>query len=207
MQETNEELTLEEYNDIVLHYREALSMIKLRLDALNDEYRRNQTHCPIHYIQHRIKKKDSMEGKLRRRGIKISKENVMENLTDIAGIRVICYFEEDIFTIIKHIKRQQDVLIIKECDYVQNPKPNGYRSYHIILGIPVYHDEKTEYYPVEIQIRTISMDLWASMDHRICYKKDSMENKDTMQQYSKALHQMEAEMKALYDGTEQTLEV
>lgn len=203
MQDTKEELTLEEYNELVLHYREALSFIKLRLDSLNDEYRRRQTHCPIHYIQHRIKKKDSIEGKLRRRNIAISCDNAMENLTDIAGIRVICYFEEDIFTIVKHIKRQQDVLIIKECDYIQNPKQNGYRSYHVILGIPVYHDEKTEYYPVEIQIRTIAMDLWASMDHRICYKKDSLENKEVMKQYSETLRKMEDELKELYEKSNQ----
>ena len=122
-------------------------------------------------MQERIKKKESIEEKLRRKGCRVSAEEARENLTDIAGIRIICYFEEDIYHVLERIKRQTDILILQEKDYIRQEKENGYRSLHIIVGIPVYHIDGMDYYPVEIQMRTMAMDLWASMEHRVCYKK------------------------------------
>lgn len=96
----------------------------------------------------------------------------MENLKDIAGIRVVCFFESDIYKLIDVLKRQSTFILVKEKDYIKNPKPNGYRSLHIILAVPLYYMDASEYFPVEIQFRSMAMDLWASMEHRICYKKD-----------------------------------
>lgn len=100
----------------------------------------------------------------------ISKETTTDYLQDIAGIRVICYFVDDIYRLVDALKRQMDLIAIRESDYIANPKPNGYRSYHIIVGVPVYCLDGMEYFPVEIQFHTISMGFWASMKHRILYK-------------------------------------
>ena len=99
-------------------------------------------------------------------------DNAKDYIQDIAGVRVICYFVDDIYNLVDILKRQSDLVMIRECDYIASPKPNGYRSYHLIVGIPVYCLDGMEYFPVEIQFRTMSMDFWASMEHRICYKKE-----------------------------------
>ena len=88
----------------------------------------------------------------------------------MAGIRIICYFESDVYHVAEQIKKYSDMICIRESDYIKNPKPNGYKSYHVILGVPVYHTDRKDYYPVEVQIRSLTMDLWASMEHRIIYK-------------------------------------
>ena len=100
-----------------------------------------------------------------------SVQNAKDYLRDIAGIRVICYFIDDIYNLVNALKRQSELIFIREKDYIQNPKPNGYRSYHVIIAVPVYYLDTMEYFPVEIQLRTMTMDLWASMEHRVCYKK------------------------------------
>ena len=115
-------------------------------------------------------------------------------LHDIAGIRVICYFEHDIRELARCLKKQSDLIIITEKDYISSPKPNGYRSYHLIIGVPTYYMDGMEYYPVEIQFRTISMDFWAAMEHRICYKSqpfNEIEMKNAFRQYSDILEKME----------------
>ena len=109
--------------------------------------------------------------------------NANDYMRDIAGLRVICYFTEDIYSLADIIKFQSDLIIIRECDYIKQPKPNGYRSYHIIVGVPVYCIDGMEYFPVEIQFRTMSMDFWASMEHRILYKN----KRDDKEQISKEL--------------------
>ena len=130
---------------------------------------------PIHNIQSRIKKKASLEEKLRKKEKEPTVMNAKDYLQDIAGVRVICYFVDDIYNLVDALKRQSDLIVVRESDYVSKPKPNGYRSYHVIVGIPVYCLDGMEYFPVEIQFRTMSMDFWASMEHRILYK---MERKD-----------------------------
>lgn len=125
--------------------------------------------------------------------------NAKDHLMDIAGIRVICFFPEEIYDLIQCLKRQSDLIVIKEKDYIKHPKASGYRSYHIVFGVPIHCLDAMEYYPVEIQFRTMSMDFWASMEHRICYKKD-YEGKDEvsreMQQYAMALELMESRFEA-----------
>lgn len=162
---------------------------------LNNDYRRKNQNYPIHHIQHRIKQKESIENKLEKNGYETSVDSARNYLTDVAGIRVICYFVENIYDIVCLLKKQSDIVIIKESDYIANPKPNGYRSFHIVFGVPVYHTDGMEYYPVEIQLRTMSMDLWASMEHRICYKGEKKELAAAeFKKYAIALRQMEKEM-------------
>lgn len=150
---------------------------------------------PIHHTQNRIKSKKSIEGKLERLNLSDSVMNAKDRLMDIAGIRVICYFPGEIYDLIQSLKRQSDLIVIKEKDYIKNPKPSGYRSYHIVFGVPIHCLDAMEYYPVEIQFRTMSMDFWASMEHRICYKKEYDEKDKVskeMQQYAMALELMES---------------
>ncbi|MDR1770772.1 MAG: (p)ppGpp synthetase [Hungatella sp.] len=165
------------------------------MDVLNNDYRRKNQNYPIHHIQHRIKQKESIENKLEKNGYETSVDSARNYLTDVAGIRVICYFVENIYDIVCLLKKQSDIVIIKESDYIANPKPNGYRSFHIVFGVPVYHTDGMEYYPVEIQLRTMSMDLWASMEHRICYKGEKKElAAEEFKKYAIALRRMEKEM-------------
>ena len=192
-------MTEEEYVVFIQPYEDALKNIRVRVEVLNDDYRRKYQNYPIHHVQDRIKKKESIDQKLIRRGYESDVESAMDCLTDISGIRVICYFVRDIYAVVSLLKKQTDIVVIKECDYISNPKPNGYRSYHVVFGVPVYHTDGMEYYPVEIQLRTMSMDLWASMEHRICYKgSQKLEEKAAQEfkEYAEYLKNMEEEMEA-----------
>lgn len=186
-------MTNEQYYDLIVPYQDALNLLKARLDVLNHSMYGNKSH-PIHNIQFRIKQKASIEEKLKRMDLQGSFMNAKENLQDIAGIRVICYFEKDVELLAEQLRKQSDLILVKEKDYITNPKPNGYRSFHMILGIQVYSMESTEYYPVEVQIRTIGMDFWASMEHRICYKQER-DNKEEIQRellrYAEILKEIE----------------
>jgi putative GTP pyrophosphokinase len=188
-------MTEEEYVCFIQPYEDALKNIRVRVDVLNNDYRRKNQNYPIHHIQYRIKQKESIENKLDKNGYETSVDYARNYLTDVAGIRVICYFIRDIYAIVSLLKTQSDIVIIKESDYIANPKSNGYRSFHIVFGVPVYHTDGMEYYPVEIQLRTMTMDLWASMEHRICYKGEEKEQAvEEFKKYAIALRQMEDEM-------------
>ncbi len=168
-------MTDQEYIDLTQPYQDAERNLMTRLEILNSDFRRKHKDYPIHNLQHRIKKKDSVEEKLRRCQAADTAEQARDCLLDIAGIRVICYFVDDIHHVVTMIKKQSDLLVLKERDYIKEPKPNGYRSYHLVLGVPVYYTDTMEYFPVEVQLRTMSMDFWASMEHRICYKKNPVQ--------------------------------
>lgn len=192
-----ERISQEEYDQLVEPYREAMTRLEVRMNGLNEDYRKKYRDYPIHNIQARIKSRKSIEKKLSFRNLPISAYAAKDNLTDIAGIRVICYFVEDIFSILSLVRTQTDVLILKESDYIHYPKNSGYKSYHMVLGVPVYRIEGMQYYPVEIQFRTLAMDLWASMEHRICYKGEAPDNEtaDAFRNYSTELSEMERRMK------------
>lgn len=195
-----ERISQEEYDQLVEPYHEAMTRLEVRMSGLNEDYRKKYRDYPIHNIQARIKSRKSIEKKLAFRNLPITAYSAKDNLTDIAGIRVICYFVEDIFSILSIVKSQNDLLILKESDYIHYPKNSGYQSYHMVLGIPVYRIEGMQYYPVEIQFRTLSMDFWASMEHRICYKSTiSDEVTNDFQNYSNELSEMERSMKNLLD--------
>ncbi len=191
-----------DYDMLVIPYEDATANLLVRLNTLNQDYRLKYKNYPIHHIQNRIKHKKSIEKKLIKRNLPVSAEEARESLTDIAGVRIICYFEEDIYSVVSLIKKQSDILMLIEKDYIKNPKPNGYMSYHLIIGMPVYHTDGMEYYPVEIQLRTMAMDLWASMEHRICYKEEGIgpEKQKRFRDISAELRIMENEIKMMISG-------
>ncbi len=196
--------SIEQYNQFIQPYEDASSIVQVWLDTLNKDFKLKYNHSPIHSIQSRIKNLNSIIEKLNRKKLETNFEYAKNYLTDIAGIRVICYYIQDIYFILDILKKQPNTIIIKETDYIENPKPNGYRSYHIILGVTVYNTTGKEYYPVEIQIRTLAMDFWASMEHQLCYKKDRVDKalfQQELREYSDTLIDMESRMKKFYDNT------
>ena len=193
-------MTNEQYYDLIKPYEDARRILYTRLEILNHSlYRDKRALGPVHNTQSRVKEKWSIEEKLKRMGLKDSIFNAKDSLQDIAGIRVICYFVEDIYNMAGILKRQPDLVVIKERDYISHPKPNGYRSYHIVLGIPVYCLDTMEYFPVEVQLRTMAMDFWASMEHRVCYKKNP-DNREELERefrrYAQVLEDIEMELEA-----------
>ena len=175
--EINEFLSMaSEYREMIMRYECALLEIKTKLEVLNNEisvrYRRN----PIDFIKSRIKSPQSILKKMKRQGLDVTVENVEKYINDIAGVRVICSFIDDIYEIAHMLGCQDDITVIKVKDYIKNPKPNGYRSYHMIVEIPVFFSDSKTPMKVEIQIRTIAMDFWASQEHDLKYKN---ENADT----------------------------
>jgi len=151
-------------------YSSATREITTKLENLNDEFKHVKDRNPIHIITARVKSPRSIIKKLLRRGFELSVESARENLTDIAGVRVICSYIDDVYLIADLLTSQEDIKVIRRSDYIQEPKPNGYRSLHLIVTVPVFLSESTELVKVEIQIRTIAMDLWASLEHELSYK-------------------------------------
>ena len=156
----------------MMMYGSAIKEVRTKLEILSDnlsvDYKRN----PIEMIKSRVKKPGSIIEKLHRKGFDLSMESVLENLNDVAGIRVICSFVDDIYDVAKMLARQDDIRVLKIKDYIKNPKPNGYRSYHMIVEIPVFFADRKRPMRVEVQFRTIAMDFWASLEHQMKYKKD-----------------------------------
>lgn len=200
----------EDYQELIRPYTDAMNNVRMRLEILNKDYRKKNNNYPIHFIQTRIKKKASLEKKLEKKDLPVSVEAAADHIRDIAGIRVICYFEEDVYAVAERLKQQQDLIFIRERDYIQNPKDSGYESYHVIYGVPVYHVDGMEYFPVEIQIRTMSMDFWASMEHRICYKSEDAKKEElqkSLVRFSKELKDMERSMRGhLREAMDESLE-
>lgn len=151
-------------------YQSATREISTKLEILDDEFQVIHKRNPIHHMQSRIKSIKSIFEKLSRKDLEISIESAKANLHDIAGIRVVCYYIEDIYMIARMLTQQDDITLIRETDYIKNPKANGYRSLHLVVKVPVFFSEGKEIVPVEIQIRTIAMDFWASLEHQLRYK-------------------------------------
>ena len=157
---------------VMMLYESGIREIKTKLDILSDESRLSGKPSPIDAIKSRIKSPRSIIGKLQRRGFPISLQSMLENLNDIGGIRVICPFIEDIYTVADMLMRQDDLKLIDRKDYIENPKPNGYRSLHLILEVPIFLSDRTQPVHIELQLRTIAMDFWASLEHQLRYKSD-----------------------------------
>ncbi|MGM9972900.1 MAG: GTP pyrophosphokinase family protein [Clostridiaceae bacterium] len=151
-------------------YQSAIKEISTKLEILDDEFKLKYSRNPIHDIQCRLKSLESIIKKLERKGHEISIESAKKNLFDIAGVRVVCSYIEDIYIVADLLKAQDDIILVRETDYIQNPKPNGYRSLHLVVKIPVFFSDRKELVPVEIQIRTMAMDFWASLEHQLRYK-------------------------------------
>lgn len=158
------------WRDLTKIYEFAIQEISTKLNILNNEFKIMHDYNPIEHIKTRVKKPKSIIQKLVNKGVDPKIENVEKYIKDIAGVRVICSFTEDIYTIFNILTSQDDIEIIEIKDYIKNPKENGYRSLHAVITIPVFLSNGTKYVPVEIQIRTIAMDFWASLEHKIYYK-------------------------------------
>ncbi len=157
--------------ELMLYYSAAIQEIRTKLAILNKEYEVRYQRNPIHSIQSRLKSQVSIMQKLEKKGLLISRENIEENLYDIAGVRVICSYEDDIYRMAEALVKQEDIELVQTKDYIANPKPNGYRSLHLIVKVPVYFEEGMKKVFAEIQIRTVAMDFWASLEHQMKYKK------------------------------------
>ena len=165
-----------QFQHAMMRYTCAIREVKTKLEVLNDELSVKNQRNPIEMIKSRVKKPKSIVEKLQRRGFEISLESMEKNLDDVAGIRIICSFLDDIYEVADMLIRQDDVKVIAVKDYIQNPKPNGYRSYHMIIEIPVFFSDSKKPIRVEVQIRTIAMDFWASLDHQLKYKKSFIDD-------------------------------
>lgn len=189
-----------EYYKLVRPYEDAMNMLLIRVRVVGHSLYNKEEEQLYHTIQSRIKGKDSIENKLKKKNLETSVKNAKDYLRDIAGIRVICLFRDDIYRLVELLTRQSDLVFINEKDYISTPKENGYRSYHLIIGVPVYCADTMEIFPVEVQFRTMEMDLWASMEHRILYKnaekKDREKIKEDLRSYSEKLREMENYFKA-----------
>ena len=157
-------------------YDSALKKVNTKIEILNNEFVSRYDYNPIEHIKSRLKTAESIVKKLKKDGYEVSIENMMERLSDIAGIRIICSFTSDIYQIADMISSQGDVTVLHVKDYIKNPKPNGYRSYHMIIEIPVFFSDSKKPIRVEVQIRTIAMDFWASLDHQLKYKKSFIDD-------------------------------
>ena len=161
-----------EFQEAIMMYTCAIREVKTKLEVLNDELSIRNQRNPIEMIKSRVKRPISIVEKLKRRNLPVTLESMINHLDDVAGIRVICSFVDDIYAVAEMLVSQDDVTVIAIKDYIRNPKPNGYRSYHLILEIPVFFSDRKKHMRVEVQIRTIAMDFWASLDHQLKYKKD-----------------------------------
>lgn len=156
--------------EIMQKYQAAMRQMVVRFEILDEDLNLKKNRNPIHHIESRIKKPASIFGKLERYGLNPSLENMEKHILDIAGVRVICSYIQDVYNLLDLLYKQDDLEIVKVKDYIADPKPNGYRSLHVIVRIPVYFLDKKEYIPVEVQLRTIAMDFWASLEHDLKYK-------------------------------------
>lgn len=160
----------ESWTEVLLIYNSALKEIGTKLEILNDEFQHVHRYNPIEHIKSRIKSSESIVKKLKRNGYESTIENMVEYVNDIAGIRVICSFVSDIYRIAEMIRNQNDIKVLAIKDYIENPKASGYKSYHMLVTVPIYLSDRIVHAKVEIQIRTVAMDFWASLEHKINYK-------------------------------------
>lgn len=163
---------MEEYRAMLLLYRSALKEINTKLEILNDEFQYIHRYNPIEHIKSRIKSEESIIRKMQMKGLDITLDNIQKEIDDIAGIRITCSFTPDIYRIVDMISRQSDIDVLKTKDYFVDPKPSGYRSYHMIVAVPIFLSDRMVPTKVEIQIRTVAMDFWATLEHKIYYKYD-----------------------------------
>ena len=161
---------VDSWEEVNLIYNAALKQVQTKMEILNDEFQRVHKYNPIEHIKARIKSSGSIVKKLRRYGYESTIENMITYVNDIAGIRIICSFTSDIFRIAEMIENQKDIKVLSVKDYITYPKASGYKSYHMLVSVPVYLSDRMVDAKVEIQIRTVAMDFWASLEHKMHYK-------------------------------------
>ena len=169
---SKEKENFEKFNKMMAYYRCAMMEIETKFNVLNEEFSLQYDRNPINGMKSRLKNPISMKEKMERKNIPFTVENAEENLSDIAGIRVICSFYDDVYVLAEALLKQDDITLVEMKDYIKNPKPNGYRSLHLIVSVPIFLEKEKRMMKVEIQLRTIAMDFWASLEHQLRYKKD-----------------------------------
>lgn len=174
MQTNTEKTQVETWNELTLVYKSAIREVNTKLEILNDEFQMVHRYNPIEHIKSRLKTPESIVKKLKKYGQESTIENMIEYVNDIAGIRIICSFTSDIYRIAEMLSEQSDIKVVEVKDYIKNPKPSGYKSYHMLVTVPIFLSDRKVETMVEIQIRTVAMDFWASLEHKINYKLENV---------------------------------
>lgn len=190
----------EPFMNLMMQYKCAMLQVTTKLEVLNNELSMQNNSNPFESIKCRLKTPESIVEKMQRRGIEFSVRNVEENLTDIAGVRVICSFISDIYRLADCLASQDDIEVVARKDYIKNPKPNGYRSLHLILDVPIFLTNEKKHMKVEVQFRTIAMDFWASLDHKVEYKKkiqDSDEISRELRECANIISEVDSRMESI----------
>ncbi|WP_059173193.1 GTP pyrophosphokinase family protein [Bacillus sp. FJAT-27445] len=185
----------------MMSYKFALDEMNTKINILKQEFKYIHDYNPIEHVTHRVKSPESILKKIQRKGYDLSLASIKEGITDIAGIRIICSFTSDIYEISNMLQRQKDIKVIKCKDYIKNPKPNGYQSLHMILQIPIFMSDREDHVYVEIQIRTIAMDFWASLEHKIYYKYNKeipQKIKDELKEAAISATQLDKKMEKIH---------
>ncbi|MEE6449752.1 GTP pyrophosphokinase family protein [Gottfriedia acidiceleris] len=198
--------SLGEWTNTLLIYKFALDEINTKIRILNEEFTLTHNHNPIEHVKSRLKKPDSIIEKLERKGLELTQYNLENYISDIAGVRISCSFISDIYMIYELLKQQDDIHIIEIKDYIKNPKPNGYKSFHMIIEIPIFLASETKRVKVEIQIRTVAMDFWASLEHKIFYKYNKKVPKaiiESLNEASATVNSLDYKMEMIRDQVEQ----
>lgn len=190
------------FQKLMMQYRCAMLEVQTKFEVINNELSLYGDRNPIEFIKSRIKRPVSIMEKMKRKGFDISIDSIQNNIYDIAGIRVVCSFPEDIYRLAEKICMQDDIKLLNKKDYIKNPKPNGYRSLHLILEVPVFFTEEKKRLPVEVQLRTIAMDFWASIEHKLRYKKNlpetvSADIAESLRSCSDKINEMDFRMQAI----------
>lgn len=195
------------YKELMAYYRCAIMAIETKFRILNEELSIQHDRNPIETIKSRLKSPESIFDKITRKGCPLTVESIEENITDIAGVRVICSFPSDIYMLANAFEKQDDIHVITRKDYISNPKPNGYRSLHLIVDTPIFLHDRKRYMKVEVQFRTIAMDWWASTEHKTRYKKDFFESeaiKYELSDCARIAEELDQRMEQLYTITRQS---
>lgn len=191
---------------LMTQYRCAMLEVRTKLDVLNAEMSLESERNPFESIICRLKSPISIIEKLEREGLPVNIRSIEENLSDVAGIRVICSYPSDIYMLAEKLCSQDDIRLLRKKDYIANPKPNGYRSLHLIVEIPIFLSNEKKYMPVEVQFRTIAMDFWASLEHKIRYKKNLGERAltiaDELKECAEDISKIDARMQVIRDRIE-----
>ena len=191
------ELKIQDILDQMMIYRSGIREIRTKLEVLDDEFQTKYSYNPIHHIESRLKTLKSIMDKIKEKNLEVTIDNIRNNVTDIAGIRVICNYLDDIYRLEGLLLSQSDVTLLRRRDYIKTPKPSGYQSLHLLVEVPIFLSNGVFPTPVEIQIRTIAMDFWASLEHKLKYKTDNEVAEDLRYRLkicAKAIQELDTEM-------------
>ncbi len=190
------DITSETFKKIIFLYTSALKQMKTKIEIIQDELKLFSEYEPIEYVSTRIKKPENIIEKLKRKDCDLTYQNLFEKVNDIAGIRIVCNFKSDVYKIVQIIEDFQDIRVINKKDYMKKPKKSGYMSYHLIVEVPVHLSSRIMFVKVEIQIRTLGMDFWASLEHKLKYKNADISKNETKNliKYAKVINNIDDNM-------------